>query len=117
MKYMFLLYGPDLPEPGTDAAQALLAQWSTARQAMADAGVLIDCAPLQPPGASTTVRVRGGDTLLTDGPAAEIKEQFGGFTLIECDGLDDALKWAARLPTALDGSVEVRPVVSVEAPR
>jgi len=84
---------------------------------MADAGVLIDCAPLQPVSASTTVRVRGAETLLTDGPAAEIKEQFGGFTLIECADLDEALKWAARIPTAHDGSVEVRPVVQVEAPR
>ena len=117
MKYMFLLYGSELPEPGTEEARTLLEQWSTARQAMADAGVLIDCAPLQPPAASTTVRVRGGETLLTDGPAAEIKEQFGGFTLIECDDLDDALKWAARIPTALDGSVEVRPVIDVAGSR
>ena len=63
--------------------------------------------------ASTTVRVRDGETLLSDGPAAEIKEVFGGFTLIECDGLDDALKWAARLPSALDGKVEVRPLLQV----
>jgi hypothetical protein len=90
-----------------------MADWTVARQAMADAGVLIDCAPLQPPEASTTVRVRDGETLLTDGPAAEIKEVFGGFTLIECDGLDDALKWAARVPTALDGKVEVRPLIQV----
>ncbi len=117
MKYMFLLYGSELPAPGTDEAHTMIEQWSTARQAMADAGVLIDCAPLQPPAASTTVRVRGGEMLLTDGPAAEIKEQFGGFTLIECDGLDDALKWAARIPTALDGSVEVRPVIDVQGPR
>ena len=61
--------------------------------------------------------MRGDETLITDGPAAEIKEQFGGFTLIECADLDDALKWAARLPTARDGSVEVRPVVTVEAQR
>jgi hypothetical protein len=91
----------------------LLADWAAARQAMADAGVLIDCAPLQPPAASTTVQVRGGETLLTDGPAAEIKEVFGGFTLVECDGLDDALKWAAALPTAFDGKVEVRPLLQV----
>ncbi|MBV9380702.1 MAG: transcription initiation protein [Streptosporangiaceae bacterium] len=113
MKYMFLLYGPDLPEPGTPQARKLLEDWTVARQAMADAGVLIDCAPLQPVSASTTVRVRNGETLLTDGPAAEIKEVFGGFTLIECDGLDDALKWAARIPTAHDGKVEVRPVIQV----
>ncbi len=116
MKYMFLLYGPELPEAGTDEARTLFEDWNQAREAMTDAGVLIDCAPLQPSAASTTVRVRDGETLLTDGPAAEIKEQFGGFTLIECAGLDDALKWAALIPTARDGSVEVRPVVHVEAP-
>jgi hypothetical protein len=116
MKYMFLLYGPELPAPGTEEAATMLAEWTAARQAMAEAGVLIDCAPLQPTAASTTVQVRGGETLLTDGPAAEIKEVFGGFTLIECDGLDDALKWAARLPTAHDGKVEVRPVVQVAGP-
>ncbi|HEX8004912.1 MAG TPA: YciI family protein [Trebonia sp.] len=116
MKYMLLLYGPELPAPGTEEAATMLAEWTAARQAMAEAGVLIDCAPLQPTAASTTVQVRGGETLLTDGPAAEIKEVFGGFTLIECDGLDDALKWAARLPTAHDGKVEVRPVVQVAAP-
>jgi hypothetical protein len=118
MKYMLLLYGPygtGLPEPGTPEAARLFADWSAARQAMEEAGVLIDCAPLQPPDASTTVRVRDGETLLTDGPAAEIKEVFGGFTLIECDGLDDALKWAARLPTAHDGKVEVRPLIQAGA--
>lgn len=118
MKYMFLLYGPDgpgLPDPGTAEAEKLMADWTSARQAMADAGVLIDCAPLQPPTASTTVRVRDGETLVTDGPAAEIKEVFGGFTLIECDGLDEALMWAARVPTALDGKVEVRPLIQTGA--
>jgi hypothetical protein len=113
MKYMLLLYSPPMPSPGTQEAATLLADWTAAREAMAEAGVLIDCAPLQPPAASTTVRVRDGETLLSDGPAAEIKEVFGGFTLIECDGLDDALKWAARLPTALDGKVEVRPLLQV----
>ena len=116
MKYMFLLYGHDLPEPGTDEARKLFDDWDAARGAMEDAGVLIDCAPLYPVTSSTTVRVRGGETLLTDGPAAEIKEHFGGFTLIECADLDEALKWAARIPTAHDGSVEVRPVIGVQQP-
>jgi hypothetical protein len=83
---------------------------------MRNAGVLIDCAPLQPAGASTTLRVRNGDALLTDGPAAEIKEHFGGFTLVECADLDEALKWAATLPTASDGSIEIRPVIQVATP-
>jgi len=117
VKYMFLLYAnKPLPEPGTGEAQQLLAAWTSATSQMAEAGVLIDCGPLQPPSASTTVSVRDGETLLTDGPAAEIKEHFGGFTLIECADLDEALKWAARVPTASDGRVEVRPLVPVMAP-
>src|SRR5215469_6483174 len=115
MKYLLLLYGghAELPQPGTEEFGRMLAEWGAAKQAMADAGVLIECSRLQPPSASTTVRVRGGETLLTDGPAAEIKEVFGGITLIECDGLDEALKWAATLPSARDGAVEVRPLLKI----
>jgi len=115
MKYLFLLYGTDapLPDAGTAEYAAMVAEWGAATGAMASAGVLIDCAPLQPPSASTTLRVRDGKVLLTDGPAAEIKEQFGGYTLAECADLDEALKWAATLPVALVGSIEVRPVVQV----
>jgi hypothetical protein len=114
MKYLMLLYADrPMPEPGTPEARKLFEEWAEARQAMTDAGVLIECSPLQPASASTTVRVRGGETLLTDGPAAEIKEVFGGLTLIECDGLDEALKWAAGLPTAWGGKVEVRPFYQV----
>src|SRR5215469_18253773 len=117
MKYLMLLYSDiPMPEPGTAEARKLLDDWAEAKQAMTDAGVLIECAPLQPAPASTTVRVRGGETLLTDGPAAEIKEVFGGLTLIECDGLDDALKWAATLPTAREGKVEVRPLIQAGGP-
>ena len=118
MKYLFLLYGPDgpLPEPGTEEFVAMFERWSAATSAMASAGVLVDCAPVQPPSASTTLRVRDGEVLLTDGPAAEIKEHFGGFTLVECADLDEALKWAATLPTAAEGSIEIRPVISVSPP-
>lgn len=117
MKYMFLLYANrPLPEPGTSEARQTLEAWTAVTSQMAEAGVLIDCGPLQPSSASTTVSVRDGETLLTDGPAAEIKEHFGGFTLIECADLDEALKWAARVPTASDGRVEVRPLVPVMAP-
>ncbi len=118
MRYMFLLYGPDRPFPefGTDEYRELFEAYIAAEQAMADAGVLIDCAPLQPVAAATTVRIRAGETLLTDGPAAEIKEQLGGYTLVECADLDEALKWAATMPAARDGSVEVRPVIQVEVP-
>jgi hypothetical protein len=117
MRYLFLLYGASpLPEPGTPEASAMFADYSAAVQAMAEAGVLVSCAPLQPASASTTVRVRDGQTMLTDGPAAELKEQFGGYTLVECDDLDEALTWAARMPAASGGMVEVRPVITVGAP-
>lgn len=116
MKYLFLLYGPPIPEPGTEAARQLFESWKIANEAMAKAGVLIDCAPLQPVTASTTVAVREGETLLTDGPAAEIKEYFGGFTLVDCADLDEALAWAAAVPTARDGRVEVRPLIETVAP-
>jgi len=112
MKYLMLLYADrPMSEPGTPEGRKLFEEWAEARQAMTDAGVLLECSPLQPASASTTVR--GGETLLTDGPAAEIKEVFGGLTLIDCDGLDEALKWAARLPTASGGKVEVRPFYQV----
>ena len=114
MKYLMLLYAnTSMPEPGSPEANRLFGEWAEAKQAMTEAGVLIECSPLQPASASTTVQVRGGETLLTDGPAAEIKEVFGGFTLVECADLDEALRWAARIPTALDGKVEVRPVLQV----
>ena len=59
---------------------------------------------------ATTVRVRGHETLVTDGPYAELKEALGGYFLFECDTLDEALDWAARIPAAEHGAVEVRPV-------
>jgi hypothetical protein len=118
VKYLFLLYGrpeDQLPEPGTEKFGRMRAEWEAATGAMARAGVLLDCAPLQPPAATTTLSVSGGETLLTDGPAAEIKEHFGGYTLVECADLDEALKWAATLPAAREGKVEVRPVVQMVA--
>ena len=116
MKYLFLLYGMPLPEPGTAEARRMIEDYRAATGAMAEAGVLIDCAPLYPPSATTTLRVRGEEVLVTDGPAAEIKEQFGGYTLIECADLDEALKWAATIPAAREMHVEIRPVVRVEEP-
>jgi hypothetical protein len=117
MRYLFLLYGAGrLPEPGTPEARTMFEEYAAAVQEMAAAGVLVSCAPLQPAEASTTVRIRDSQVLVTDGPAAELKEQFGGYTLVECADLDEALKWAASMPAAAAGKVEVRPVVAVEPP-
>ena len=118
MKYIFLLNRTTdaLPEPGTAEAEQLTQAYATALEVLGKAGVLIDCAPLAARSSATTVRVRDGETILTDGPAAEIKEQLGGYTIVECADLDEALKWAAIMPAARDASVEVRPIVAVQAP-
>ena len=112
MRYMLLLHAAGRPAEGTPEYVEMVAAYGAANEAMAAAGVLVDCAPLSWADTATTVRVRDGQTLLTDGPAAEIKEQLGGYTIVECADLDEALKWAAAIPAALDASVEVRRVLS-----
>jgi hypothetical protein len=113
MKYLFLLQTADdgPPAPGSPEAAQMFTDYQVALQEMARAGVLLDCAPLQGASLATTVRVRDGQTMLTDGPAAELKEQVGGYTLVECADLDQALHFAAMLPAATAGSVEVRAVI------
>ena len=113
MKYIALLYGePDAgPAPGTPEFAEMLGEFQSATAAMAEAGVLLDSGPLQPPQAATTVRVRDGQTQLSDGPFAEIKEQLGGYYILACEDLDTALRYAAMIPSAKYGSVEVRPVM------
>jgi hypothetical protein len=113
MKYIVLLYGePDAgPVPGTPEFMEMLGEFQSATEAMADAGILVDSSPLQPPQTTTTVRVRDGETQLSDGPFAEIKEQLGGYYILDCEDLDMALRYAAMIPSARYGSVEVRPVM------
>ena len=83
-------------------------------KAMIDAGVMKHGAPLQT--AATTVRVRGGQNQVLDGPYAEAKEQLGGYYMIDVPTLDDALAWAARCPGAAFGSIEVRPIMEMPMP-
>jgi hypothetical protein len=115
MRYLCLLYVPEAtaPAPGTHDFDELVAGNVAANQAMASAGVLVDSAPLHPVRSATTLRIRDGETLFTDGPYAELKEQLGGYYLLECADLDEALRWATMIPAARNGSVEVRPVVDM----
>jgi hypothetical protein len=71
---------------------------------------------LRPPSEATTIRVRDGEVLLTDGPFTEAKEQIGGYVVLECDDLDEALEIAAKHPAATYGSIEVRPIFVPEEP-
>jgi hypothetical protein len=85
-------------------------RWDTYLQDLKDAAVLVANNGLAGTEAATTVRVRDGETAITDGPFAETKEYFAGYFLIEVDDLDAALGWAARVPSATSGSIEVRPL-------
>ena len=83
--------------------------------ALREAGAYVGGEALQDVTTATSVRVRDGETLTTDGPFAETKEALGGYYLLECDDLDEALQWAARCPAAKVGTVEVRPIWEVPA--
>ena len=109
MKYMALIYGN---EEAWDALSEEEQQQVTERyMALAREPVTVGGDELQDPDTATTIRVRDGETLTTDGPFAETKEQLGGYYLIDCASLDEALEFAARIPAAERGAVEVRPVV------
>jgi hypothetical protein len=118
MRYLCLLIGEpgvDTPAPGSAEFSQMLADYQSATVAMAEAGVLVNSGPLQPPPVASTVRVRGGKTLVTDGPFAELKEMIGGYYVLDCAGQDEAVKWAATIPAARYGAIEVRPVMDPAA--
>ena len=114
MQYMILIYGDEknfaMMSDNAEAKADMYAAFMRYGADMQAAGVLRGGAELKPTHSATTVRVRNGKTLTTDGPFAETKEQLGGFYLIEAKDLDEALAWAERLPAARYGIVEVRPI-------
>jgi hypothetical protein len=115
-QYMLLMYQPleGGPKPEEMAEQHTL--WARYAQDLKDAGLLLANNGLGRPDVATTVRVREGETQITDGPFAETKEYLAGYFLIEASDLDSALEWAARIPSATYGSVEVRPMWGAKEP-
>lgn len=115
MQYMLLLYSADDtgPTPGSPEHAAEMQEWFAYTEALGKAGALVGGEPLQGKETATTVRVRDGETITTDGPFAETKEILGGYYLIDVDNLDTALGWAAKIPLAPYGSVEVRPLMEL----
>ena len=89
----------------------LMADYGTFTEELAQSGSLLGGERLRPTPTATTVRVRNGETSTVDGPFAETKEQLGGFYMIEAKDLDEAIAWAAKIPSAADGSIEVRPIM------
>lgn len=104
MKYLLLICGD---ETAAEHAEDGCGGWS---EEMTSRGVVTGGAGLRPPADATTVRVRGDEVILSDGPFAETREQIGGFCLIDCSGLDEALEIAAKHPAASYGTIEVRPL-------
>jgi hypothetical protein len=96
--------------------QQAMAGYRAFREETRSTGHFIDGSRLQPASAATSVRVRGGKRLITDGPFAETREQLAGYFLVEARDLDEAINLAARLPGAHTGTIEVRPLVEVPAP-
>ena len=115
MQYMLLIYDDEQAYQSlSDEERAPIYQEYMAL--VSDLGEkYVGGAPLAPTSAATSVRVRDGEQLVTDGPFAETKEQLGGYFLIEVESLDEALEIAARLPAARNGSIEVRPVIATRA--
>ena len=110
MKYMALIYGDRSRwERFTEEErEAAYDEYRAFGDEATKAGVAIGGAELGPTGDATTVRIREGETLVTDGPYAEVKEALGGFYLLECASVEEALDWAAKIPGAEHGAVEVR---------
>lgn len=115
MQYALLIYGPDPDENDPDAGMAEIADYDLFTKHVRDRGVLRAGEALHPSTTATTVRVRDGQTLTTDGPFAETKEVLGGLYIVEAADLDEAITYAAMIPGARHGSVEVRPVVDFSA--
>ncbi len=113
MKYLALIYAASKTEPqyGSPEFKEFMAGYMTATKRYKDDKVFLAGEGLQPTSTATTVRVRNGKIETIDGPFAETKEQLGGFYLIDCDNLDAAIKYAALIPSARFGCVEVRPVM------
>ena len=98
-----------------DERNAIYGEYTKFTEDVQSAGILVGANQLQPAGTATVVHVEDGKTLTTDGPFAETKEVLGGYYLIDVDTLDEALEWAAKIPSARYGHIEVRPIVTREA--
>jgi hypothetical protein len=113
MEYVLLIYGEEsvwssLPP---DAQEEKMREYSSFARDLQSEGKLLGSNELHPVATATTIAVRGGDAVVTDGPFGETKEVLGGYFVIEADSLDEAIDWAQRIPDARYGRVEIRPAV------
>jgi hypothetical protein len=116
MRYLLLIYGSeDVPDPSPEEQGAAMAAYNAFTEHIRSKNAYLGGEALEPTATATTVRVRDGQTLTTDGPFAETKEALGGYYLVEAKDLDEAIDFAARIPGAQNGSIEVRPIWELPA--
>ena len=113
MRYLLLIYTSEAtdPKPGSPEFNEMMPGYAIFTQDVQQRGLFQSGEALQPTVTATTVRVRNGERMVTDGPFAETKEQLGGYYLLNCKDLDEAIELAARIPGAQAGSIEIRPVM------
>ena len=113
MQYLLLIHGDETAYEAMSEQERsdLLGEFIAFTHEIRDSGVYVGSNRLAPTPTAATVRVRDGEPVVTDGPFAETKEQLGGYYLVDVDSEDEALEWAARIPSARWGTIEVRPVV------
>lgn len=112
MQYLLMIYTNEKEEAARGQAEIgkVVQEYAEYTKSIVQAGQFKGAERLRPVATASTVRVRDGKTLVTDGPFAETREQLGGFYLVETQNLDEALALAARIPSARHGSIEVRPI-------
>ena len=114
MTYIFLLYGDETnASADPEAMEAYMVPWFEYDQMLKDKGHYVGGEALQPTATATTVTALSGTPVWTDGPFAETREQLGGFYIVRCKDLDEAMELAARCPGAREGRVEVRPILDL----
>jgi hypothetical protein len=119
VKYAILIYGDEAAGASAppEQQQAVMDEWwQYEGEVRKEEGLRLAGEALQPTSTATSVRLQNGDVVTTDGPFAETKEQLGGFYVLECKDLDEAIEWAGKCPGAKFGTIEVRPVMEFDTP-
>lgn len=119
MQYMLLIYGNEKMDTTAtpEDFQATLDAYNAFTAEVRQANALVAGEALHPTSSATSVRMKDGKFLTTDGPFAETHEQLGGFYIVECKDLDEAIEWAKKVPGVKYGTIEVRPIVDFSAPQ
>ena len=115
MKYALLIYAAekDWAAKSKDEQQRVYEEYWAYSVELKKSGKMLSCEPLDPTSTATTIRVRNGKAIPTDGPFADTKEQLGGIYVVDVKDLNEAITWASKIPDARNGSIEIRPLMNV----